>query len=233
MKWLTVLFVLAFVVLTFPSNYALYYTAFPQQNTGILITNVYDERANYRIEIYDSDGYKLWSDSRRLDPYVTDFIDVAETVGTDEYNWGLALIKSDELLYIGAMYMIDEEVIAYDNVLEPIQEDENAKYYWYGMSFHNLAEGTSGIVISNPNNEECSISIWVYDSDGTLIYEDSGFLYERESAYFDLSEELYAEAVGVVDVRSDLPIIIGAEYYKNGDTWEIDNVVDWYSTTPW
>ena len=88
-------------------------------------------------------------------------------------------------------------------------------------------------MISIPNNERSSISIWVYDSDGTLIYEDSGFLYERESAYFDLSEELDAEAIGIVDVRSDLPIIIGAEYYRDGNTWEIDNVVDWYSTTPW
>lgn len=233
MKKILLIFTMFLSVIVFSANYGLYHDSTPGKNTTLLISNLSDENAYFRVVVYNCDGKEIWKDTFRSKPYETVHIDLVQKVPQSDKNWGLVLLQSDQLLYISVLYKDSEMLFCRNHVIEPVQTSSNAKYYWYGISYTNFGSAETAFSLINTSNKEMEVYVWVYDYAGSVIKELSGNISPKASAYVDLTKELNSQTSGVVDIRGTEPIVIGVEYYQSGEIWIIENIVDWYTTTSW
>ncbi|AEH51525.1 hypothetical protein [Pseudothermotoga thermarum] len=89
------------------------------------------------------------------------------------------------------------------------------------------------VMISNISTREADVYVWIYDFQGKILKELSGTISPKATAYVSLYDELDVETVGVIDIRSTEPLIIAVEYIRDGKSWSIKNIVNWYTTTNW
>lgn len=229
-----ILFLLILSVATFASDYAFYYDCSPDRETAIMVTNLSDEKASLRLLLFDSYGKRLFQQIQTLAPYQTWFLDLTSVVTPSTTSWGLAMLQSDQLLYVLALYTINEKLTSIDHVIEPITIDSDAKYYWYAVNYVNFDIWTTWVAIINPNKVQASVEIYVCDGkQGEQVDVLSATLEPYAVDYVDLKEMVEVGSFGVVDVRSNVPLVLGVEYWRKDELAEVDNVVDWYATTRW
>ncbi|WP_041081909.1 hypothetical protein [Thermotoga profunda] len=233
MRRIFIFALLVLAVLALADIYALYHLSVPGYRTTVFVSNMSEEEANFTISAFDCTGQKLWEDTYISKEYSTVAINLAEFIESNDDCWGLLLIKCDQLLHITAFYE-DEEygLLNTDHVIEPVQASEDTKYYWYAAGYVNKGNSETALVLINPNEDEASGSIWICNSNGETVKDLSGTIEPFSAKFFDLIKFI-KDDVGVVDIQSDLPIIIGIEHYEDGEIWTIDNIVDWYTTTEW
>lgn len=233
MKKALIFFVAILSTILFAANYGLYHDSTPGRNTAIVVSNLSDENAYFRVVAYDYEGKEIWKDTFRSKPYETVHIDLVQKIPQSEKNWGLVLIQCDQLLYISVLYKDREMLFSRDHVIEPVQVSSDAKYYWYGINYTNFGNAETAFALMNTSNKTSDVYLWVYDYAGNVIKELSGNISAKASAYVDLTKELSSQTSGVIDIRSTEPIVVGVEYYQSGEIWMIENIVDWYTTTSW
>ncbi len=224
---------LVVITLIFAESYAAYHLSTVGYKTSVLVSNMSEEKAYFRVLAFNCYGKKLWQDTYSAQAYSTVSIDLAEFIPSADENWGLLLIECDQLLHISVLYQ-DESfgLLNVDHVIEPVQSSEDAKYYWYAAGYLVKDNSSIGLVMMNPNKDEVSISIWICNSNGETVDEFSGSIEPFAAVFLDLLDHV-KDDVGVVDIQVDLPIIIGVEHYEEGEIWTIDNIVDWYTITEW
>lgn len=233
MKKILVAFAMLFSMIIFAANYGFYHDSTPGRNTAIMVSNLSDENAYFRVVVYDYEGKEIWKDTFRSKPYETVHIDLVQKIPQSDRNWGLALIQCDQLLYISVLYKDREMLFCRNHVIEPVQTSSDAKYYWYGINYTNFGNAETAFALINTSNKTSEVYVWVYDYAGNVVKELSGNVSAKASAYVDLTKELNSQTSGVVDIRSTEPIVVGIEYYQSGEIWIIENIVDWYTTTSW
>ncbi|MEJ5229464.1 MAG: hypothetical protein WHT65_05635 [Pseudothermotoga sp.] len=233
MKKMIVFILLLVTVLILADSYAVYHLSVPGYSTSLLISNMSEEKAYFRISAFDCYGKKLWQNSYNMSEYSTMSVDLAKFITSGDDNWGLLLIECDQLLSIAVMYQ-DETygLLNGDHVIEPIQYSEDAKYYWYAAVYAVKGSSSTTLALMNPNKKETEITIWICESNGETVEELTATLEPFSSAFLDLAKYIQ-EDIGVVDIQSDLPIAIGVEHYEDDELWTVDNIVDWYTTTEW
>lgn len=233
MKKIMIFVLIVLATFALAETYGVYHLSTSFYKTKIFVSNMGEERAYFRVSVFDHNGRKLWQDTYDNEEYSTLAIDLSEFIQKTDDNWGLVLIDCDSLLHITVLYE-DEEygLLNTDHVVEPVQISEDAKYYWYAAGYVNKGNSETGLILINPNEKEANGSIWICDSKGRTVQELSGVIKPFSAIFFDLIKYI-EDDVGVVDVQSDLPIIIGVEHYENDEIWTIDNIVDWYTTTEW
>lgn len=229
-----VIFILVMLaILAYAKSYALYHLSVPGYKTTVFVSNMSEERAYFRVSVFDCNGQKLWQDTYNTEEYSTIGISPAEFISSSDDNWGLVLIECDQLLHITAFYE-DEEygLLNTDHIIEPINVSEDAKYYWYAAGHVNKGGSETALVLINPNKNTAHGTIWICDSKGRTVKDASGDINPFSAMFFDLIK-FVSDDMGVVDIQSDLPIIVGIEQYQDEELWTIDNIVDWYTTTEW
>ncbi|MGB9790548.1 MAG: hypothetical protein ACPLTP_07955 [Thermotoga caldifontis] len=228
------LFFLVLSVAVFASDYAFYYDCSPDRETAIMVTNLSDENASLRLLLFDSYGKRLFQQIQTLAPYQTWFLDLTSVVTPSTTSWGLAMLQSDQLLYVLALYTGSEKLTSIDHVIEPITINSDAKYYWYAVNYVNFDTWKTWVAIMNPNKVQADVEVYVYDGkQGGQVDVLSGTLEPYAVDYVDLTEIAEAGNFGVIDVRSNVPLVLAVEYWREDELAEVDNVVDWYATTGW
>jgi len=215
------------------ANYGLYHDSTPGRNTAVLISNLSDESAYFRMIVYDYEGKELWKETFKSKPYETILVDLSQKFPQSDRNWGLVFFQSDQLLYLSVLYRDGDMLFCRNHVIEPVQTSSEAKYYWYGVNYTNFGNSETAFSVMNTSNKATDLYLWVYDYAGKVIRELSGSVSPKSAVYVDLAKELTSQTTGVVDIRSTEPIVIGVEYYQGGEIWIIENIVDWYTTTNW
>ncbi|MGJ8454075.1 hypothetical protein ACSFC1_02075 [Pseudothermotoga sp. U03pept] len=231
-KTLGVLLILLSVI-CIAANYGLYHDSTPGRNTAVLVSNLSDESAYFRMIVYDYEGKELWKETFKSKPYETILVDLSQKFPQSDRNWGLVFFQSDQLLYLSVLYRDGDMLFCRNHVIEPVQTSSDAKYYWYGVNYTNFGNSETAFSIINTSNKTNDLYLWVYDYAGNVIRELSGSVSPKSAVYVDLAKELSSQTTGVVDIRSTEPIVIGVEYYQGGEIWIIENIVDWYTTTNW
>lgn len=220
-------------MLIFALDYAFYYDCTPEKETAVLVSNLSDEPQYTRLLVFDSKGKRLHQEVTTLNPYRSVVFDLTRVVTPSPTTWGLVMLQSDGHLYISVAYSDHRLLVSRDHVIEPVATREDAKYYWYALSYMNTKSFKTGFAIANPNKVEAQGNVYIYNASGELLKDLSGSIQPYNSVYVDLAEELEVETFGVVDVKSTVPIVLGVEYFLEGKIWQIDNIVDWYATTSW
>jgi len=217
----------------FAANYAVYYDCTPDYKTSLLISNLSDEKAYFRVTVFDSSGQRLWRETYNKPPYSSVFIDLSQVVKRSESSWGLVLVQCDELLHITVMYWEEEGTLLNSNhVIEPLNFSQDAKYYWYAVGYVNSENSQPALILANPNDKSIDVAVWIYDEAGQLVKDLEGELDPFSAVYVNLVKYVQ-QGSGVVDIRSTLPILVAVEHYDDGMLWNINNIVDWYTTTSW
>jgi hypothetical protein len=202
----------------FAANYAVYYDCTPDYRTSMLI---------------DSSGQRLWRETYNKPPYSSVFIDLSQVVKRSESSWGLVLVQCDELLHITVLYWEEEGTLLNSNhVIEPFNFSQDAKYYWYAVGYVNSENSQPALILANPNDKSIDVAVWIYDEAGQLVKDLEGELDPFSAVYVNLVKYVQ-QGSGVVDIRSTLPILVAVEHYDDGMLWNINNIVDWYTTTSW
>ncbi len=220
-------------IIALGANYGLYHDSTPNRSTAVMISNLSDENAYFRVLVYDCEGKEIWKETFKSKPYETVYVDLAQKIPQSDKNWGLVLVQCDQLLYISVLYMYGEMLFCRNHVIEPVQISSDAKYYWYGVNYTNFGSSGTAFCLMNTSTKESEVYIRVYDYTGSVVDELSGTISAKASAYVDLAKELSSQTSGVIDIRSTEPIIIGVEYYQSDEIWIVENIVDWYTTTSW
>ncbi len=217
----------------FAANYAVYYDCTPDYKTSLLISNLSDEKAYFRVTVFDSSGQRLWRGTYNKPPYSSVFIDLSQVVKRSESSWGLVLVQCDELLHITVLYWEEEGTLLNSNhVIEPFNFRQDAKYYWYAVGYVNSENSQPALILANPNDKSIDVAVWIYDEAGQLVKDLEGELDPFSAVYVNLVKYVQ-QGSGVVDIRSTLPILVAVEHYDDGMLWNINNIVDWYTTTSW
>lgn len=217
----------------FAANYAVYYDCTPDYRTSLLISNLSDEKAYFRVTVFDSSGQRLWRETYNKPPYSSVFIDLSQVVKRSESSWGLVLVQCDELLHITVMYWEEEGTLLNSNhVIKPFNFRQDAKYYWYAVGYVNSENSQPALILANPNDKSIDVAVWIYDEAGQLVKDLEGELDPFSAVYVNLVKYVQ-QGSGVVDIRSTLPILVAVEHYDDGMLWNINNIVDWYTTTSW
>ncbi|HBT39045.1 MAG: hypothetical protein H5T93_07590 [Pseudothermotoga sp.] len=215
------------------ANYVIYYDCTHDYKTSILVSNLSDEKAYFRVTVYDSSGQKLWRESYNRPPYGSVFIDLSNVVSQAESSWGLVLIQCEQLLHVTALYYEAEGTLLNSNhIIEPLNFLEDAKYYWYSAGYVNAQESQPSLILVNPNENTIDVVLWIYDESGQLVEDLEGEIEPFAAAYVNLMKYLQ-QGSGIVDVRTTMPILLAVEWYEDGLLWNINNIVDWYTTTSW
>ncbi|ABV34171.1 MULTISPECIES: hypothetical protein [Pseudothermotoga] len=233
MKKVALLVLIFLCAAGFAANYGVYYDQTIGKSTAIFVSNLSEEKAYFRVVVYDYKGNTIWQNSYRSNEFETVWVDLSQVIPQSDENWGLVLIQSDQLLYISALYKSDDVLVGRDHVIEPVQVSSDAKYYWYGLNYTNFVESQTAFSIMNTSDREADVIIDIYSYEGDFLDELSGTISPRAAAYINLSEEIQTGSMGVIDIRSTELLILGVEYYDKGGLWGIENIVDWYTTTSW
>lgn len=226
-----ILGLLFFSLTMFAADYAFYYDCTEPRETIVLVSNLSEENAELRLFVFNSRGEKLFERLYRMKPFQTIFLNLSNVLDVDERTWGLVLVRSEQLLYVSAVYQDEQAVVSIDHVIESIMVDEDAERYWYSLHYLNLEGWETWFAIMNPNEIEAEVDVYVYDGrSGDLVDSFSGTLKPFASAYLDLSKVEGLSDYGPVDIECDVPVVVGVEYWYDGKISEVDNVVDWYAT---
>lgn len=233
MRALVIFSLILLATVYFAANYVIYYDCTPDYKTSVLISNLSDEKAYFRVTVYDSNGQRLWRETYNKPPYSSVFIDLSQVVNRSESSWGLVLVQCDQLLHAMVLYREEEGTLLNSNhIIEPLNFSEDAKYYWYSAGYVNAEESQPALILVNPNDKTIDVAVWIYDEAGQLVKDLEGEIEPFAAAYVNLIKYVQ-QGSGVVDIRSTLPILLAVEHYDDGMLWNINNIVDWYTTTSW
>lgn len=232
-KGLSIVFLMLICAVLIGADYAFYYDCTPDKETAIFVSNVSDEQCYVRLLVFDNNGKRLHQEVLTLDPYKSVIFDLSRVVTPSPSAWGLTMLQSDGFLQISIVYSDRDLLVSRDHVIEPVTTSRDAKYYWYTLGYVNSKSFKTGFAIMNPNKVEAQGYIYIYDASGKTLKELSGTIQPYNSVYVFVSERIEEETFGVIDIRSTVPIVLGVEYFLEDKIWQIDNIVDWYTTTSW
>jgi hypothetical protein len=239
LKRILLLVALSFIVLPVSTNaalktYACYYDLSRDQDTEITIMNLGTGTASYTLRVFDQSGDQIYVTNRMLSAGESDFFRLGQEIGHGPYYWGVVIIETqeDNFLSLAAEYYMDQEIVSIDNIIEHVPFRSSGRDYWYCIYHVNVGVSSTGLIVMNPWWEPTTVTVYVRDESGDVIYQDRITLSDHEADYLDL-EDLIGQSPytwGLIDIKADIPIVLACEYYyRGGSALEIDNVVDFYA----
>jgi len=203
-------------IIAFPNSYALYYACTQEQDTALVIMNSGGSDTFYTIKVYDAYGTLLEATSDDLAGFESNYQRLSDLITISGSTWGLALIETRGILTIGVETFINDQWYSSDNILDPIPDNAEYTYHWYGLNYSNTTDQTTGIAIVNPSNSPAAATVFIYDSFGTPQKQIDIVLDPHETDYYDSADILgTADSMwGVVDIKATVPLVAAAEYFN-------------------
>ncbi|MGC9529892.1 MAG: hypothetical protein ACP5G2_04650, partial [Candidatus Bipolaricaulaceae bacterium] len=161
--------------------YAFYHDCSGGQDVEVNLISTMPSATEYTLAVYDAWGEVLWADSGTLGPYEAAFYRLGEAISSDQFNWGVAVVRSDERLIIGLEYTYDDQLVSVDTVYKPVAELTPGEPFWAGAYYTQVAAASTGLVVMNPWGEQAYCSLSVYRQDGETLHEEDLTLGPHES----------------------------------------------------
>jgi len=219
-------------------TYAFYYDATEGHGTAVVLTNLHTEETSAELFAYDSSGNEVATASVVLAGFASEAIFLEELVDAPSgRTWGLARVETDGRIALAAWIHVGQQWLAIENVSAPSVVPGEAEYsaYWFTANHANTANRTMGLSLINLSDERAIGEIYIYDAAGNRVSARPFELDPRSAAFILFSEELEAgeNMWGLIDVRSDRPILLTCEYMDaSGGLIDVDVVSMFYVVEP-
>ncbi|MGB2983249.1 MAG: hypothetical protein WBC63_05225 [Candidatus Bipolaricaulia bacterium] len=219
-------------------SYALYHDSTTGRGTAVVLTNLDEHDVTLGLFAYDSAGSEIVSQDLTLTRFASEAVFLDELIDVPSgTTWGLVRAETIGQIALAAWMRSEETWFAVENVSVSMQAVDEFQYsgYWLTANYANTPNRTTGVSLVNPYDDRTGGAIYFYDAEGNRSAARPFELGPRMAAFILLSDELKVAETswGLLDVRSDVPILLVTEYFDaNGESIDLDMVSSFYFVEP-
>jgi len=100
-----------------------YHTEVPGTSTALILMNPLPKEVKGRLNIYKSDGTKIFQDSFTLAPFEAKFFNLLKIVEADTHMWGLLEIFAEAPVAVACKYFVGEAISVRNTLGKYISEE--------------------------------------------------------------------------------------------------------------